>query len=407
MRVFIVLLHVFAALHTGAEGADQDARRTKISVMKMQSVVDNKIQAANFERSSGGLVQAQDYSSELVCDAGSVVQYQSSYCDTDSDGNDIVVMAVFTDSTCTGDPVVTSAFDGTAELASLDQCTPGTVSIDGTMGTCVDSKLIDMFFDNSQCIGESVFNVTQTKCEPFCVSDGTSGTGTCISLLSGAEIEECMCDSSCGTCGFSDEESYEYGVLLGDGSPDTPFDCIACKDGLTKLVLFEDGTGVCVPPAEPQCFDTPGGVAVADCTCDPSCGSCGYGSAPTGASSCISCQPDTPVLEQVNSDGSGSCRMLEMFIVVDSDGDVEIFLMGMSRSEAAAVGFGIFGVMCIAGVLTVVALYAGGGLGRSQYLKLKMEKQPLTQETQELMTSGGYGTQQATTSLDTVVESQP
>ena len=70
-------LYYVCVLLSGAEGADQNAGRMKISEVKMQSVVANKFKAANFERSSS-VVQAQDYSSELACDAGSVAQYQVS-----------------------------------------------------------------------------------------------------------------------------------------------------------------------------------------------------------------------------------------------------------------------------------------------------------------------------------------
>jgi hypothetical protein len=36
--------------------------------------------------------------------------------------------------------------------------------------------------------------------------------------------------------------------------PNAPWDCIACKDGLQKIVLFEDGMGVCVPPTGESCL---------------------------------------------------------------------------------------------------------------------------------------------------------
>jgi len=341
-------------------------------------------------------VEAEDYATDTIksCDGGKLAQYQSSYCDTDSDGNAFVVMAVYADDSCSGDPLIQTSFDGVDQLASLGVCTPGTASVDGTMGQCLGDKLVDFFYGTSDCSGPPVFNITQTKCEMFCVSPQTSGAGTCFAQ-DGTEIDGCVCDSSCGTCGFSSDEAYEYGVIIGDGTPDSPFDCQECKDGLNKLVLFDDETGLCMPPPVTQCFATPGGEPLADCTCDPSCGSCGYGAAPTGASDCISCQPDTPILENVSEGGAGDCRGLEMVVVFDSDGDVEVWLMSTSRSTVAKVGVGILGVVAVAGVVASVGLYTGERLGTAQ--RRKMEHAALTVGTKPQC----YGT------APLVVESQP
>ena len=55
-----------------------------------------------------------------------------------------------------------------------------------------------------------------------------------------------------------------------------------------------------------NCFETEGGEPIADCVCHETCGTCGYGTDPTGMLDCLTCiNDDYTHYESYENDGSG------------------------------------------------------------------------------------------------------
>jgi len=135
----------------------------------------------------------------------------------------------------------------------------------------------------------------------ICYEDYISLTDTVIS--------GCQCDPTCNTCGF-------------DSWPSDPEDCIDCKFPLTQLAKDPNTMlGACTPAG--LCYESPNSDPIEGCTCDPTCGSCGYSENPTGPNNCITCMYWTYgqlIINQTtkNADGTGEC-VPPMYCYLDQD----------------------------------------------------------------------------------------
>ncbi|XRB14789.1 hypothetical protein RI054_09g46290 [Pseudoscourfieldia marina] len=106
-------------------------------------------------------------------------------------------------------------------------------------------------------------------------------------------VPSCSCHPTCGTCGYTND-------------PTKAVDCITCADGSAVKPVYADGTGYCgEPPTGSNCFVQPE-VALDNCKCHPTCGTCGYNNDPTKAVDCITCA-DGSAVKPVYADGTGYC----------------------------------------------------------------------------------------------------
>jgi hypothetical protein len=128
------------------------------------------------------------------------------------------------------------------------------------------------------------------------------GSGHCQTAIPGCYededddevISDCTCHESCGACGYYDE-------------PTDFDDCLTCSDPLYEVnPLYDDGSGECVEMS--GCYGDDGS-SMSDCTCDESCGACGYYEDPTDYDDCLTCSEPRYSVTPVYDDGSGECEM--------------------------------------------------------------------------------------------------
>jgi len=395
MARLCALLFASAALFANAGEADEVSRLPQ--QRRDQSHLSPRRKMAEQNATEGGEVSPFE-----DCPEGFQAQYQKTYCSTDLDADyqSLVRMGVFADSTCSGEPLVSTACECTAALASLDECTPGTTSMNGAMGKCDGDQLMDVYYATSDCSGEPAFNLTQTKCEKFCVpiEKQWGDNGTCLMFNGRAFEDGCRCDSTCGSCGYYQEDAMKSVMMMW---PNAPWDCIACKDGLPKIVLFEDGMGVCVPPTETECFDAPGGTALPNCTCHATCASCGYSDNPTSPDNCIACRNGFIMQYLPDSDGSssGAGRCVATGSpsgwVDTQPQDEEEFDSSMSMS-AAEIGVGAGITLCMVGLAVSLGMYARSSVSAAR--GHRAEGAPLC--TQLASRGIGYGAQELSINLE-------